>query len=168
LPSPYTSYAPAAPVITSPNNDLQWAISGNKLRVRGNQAFYQGAIDLTDGILNSGANCTAAPFTAVDLSSYIPSGAATANLEVDAELHNGAAQFIGGLVVRWNNLTCDNVNDLNLSLYAPVASFVVAQDVVVNFPLNADRKIYATYLFTSGSVSSTQTDFLIRGYSWAN
>ena len=161
LPAAYTSFCPAFPMIVADDGSIELkpvvgSSSRTVTRIRGRKAFYANAI------VKDYSNAIGLSATLIDLSTVVPAGASLVSIEVDAELHNGGAQLIAGFVTEWES----GQNDLNVSLYEPVANFVTAGDVVHDVPVNDDRKMWAMYRLSAGAITSSDCCIIVRGYSW--
>jgi len=173
LPSGYTHYCPSFPFVISIDGNLtaQYlpqispGLRTNWI-VRGNRFFYESSIVDVHSTATGNPPAVNATPTLIDSSPWLPFGISTANFLFDAECHNdGSGALIGGWVLSWKN---SGSNDINLSLYIPIATFVAAQETVADVPLNSDRKWWAVYLTSGGAISSVDTTVIIRGYTWDN
>ena len=73
--------------------------------------------------------------------------------------------MIGGAIINW--LDADN-NDVNLSLYEYITptAFPMVNEVVCDFPVGPALILWASLLASSGTISSSDFGFMVRGYSW--
>lgn len=162
LPTGYTHYAPSFVTLMGSDGTLRpsCGLCGTKTtwHVIGETMWLDSAIVVS----YTSVAVNAAP-TTLDLSTYYPLGTSSILMHIDAEAHNGAAQLIGGFVMGW---AASGQNDINLSLYVPVNSFVTAMETAAEMPLLPARNVWAVFLSSAGTIASTDLTLFYRGWRW--
>lgn len=163
LPTSYTSYAPAFPVILNNKGQIS-----SPMRIRGNRAYY---LDVPDRVGCSPypptpGLCTLNVQQSLSIKPFVPVGALEAIVEVDAELSAATSvPVIAGLVFQ----ASPSVNFANLSVYVQAPNSPGAQNETLFVPLLAgDFNLRWTWLSITGNGINYQTVFFVLGYTFSN